>query len=360
MKKLKNLLPDKVKFLIKKYFIKIIFYRRRESYKRLKTKSDRKRLILLGTPEYGNLGDHAIAYAVIMLIRQEFPDNDLIEITQENLKWDKSGIFKQILPDDIILYTGGGFLGSMYLHTGGGIVREVLKTFYKNAIIIFPSTIFYESNDWGKKCKKEDNDIWCMCKNLSIFIRDKVSWESLKKTVPDNVKLYMVPDMVLSLNYTKKENRSNVMIILRDDKESANEVNRNMIKNELILLGLGVKFSSTRVDYNILPEEREKELLDKLNEFSRAKLVITDRLHGVIFSIITATPCIAIDNISHKISGVLDYIDVPEYIYMSNPQLLLNDIKSIANAEINKTYNYRLLKDEYKEIINCIKDELNN
>lgn len=355
----KKLLPGKVKFLIKKYFIKLKFYRGRESYKRLMLKSERKRLLLLGTPEYGNLGDHAIAYAEIMFIRQKFPDCELIEITQEHLKWDRKGVFKQILSDDVIIYTGGGFLGSMYLHTGGGIAREVLKTFYSNPIIIFPSTIFYELNDWGKRCEKEDNNIWCMCKNLSIFARDKFSGEFLKKTLPSNVKLYMVPDMALSLNYVKKEERSNVMIILRDDKECANEINRDILKSELLLLGLGVKFSSTRVEYDIFPEEREKELLNKLNEFTTTKLVITDRLHGVIFSIITGTPCIAIDNISHKISGVLSYINVPEYICMSNPESLLNDIKYMVNNKINNEYNYKLNKYQYRDIIICIRNELN-
>ena len=46
----KKLLPGKVKFLIKKYFIKLKFYRGRESYKRLMLKSERKRLLLLVTP----------------------------------------------------------------------------------------------------------------------------------------------------------------------------------------------------------------------------------------------------------------------------------------------------------------------
>ena len=35
--------------------------------------------------------------------------------------------------------------------------------------------------------------------------------------------------------------------------------------------------------------------------FSSSKIVITDRLHGLIFSKITSTPCIAIDNSNNKI-----------------------------------------------------------
>ena len=69
------------------------------------------------------------------------------------------------------------------------------------------------------------------------------------------------------------------------------------------------------VPYGVPAEVREFEVERKFDEFRRARLVITDRLHGMIFAAITGTPCIALNNSSGKVEGVwslwlrhLDYV----------------------------------------------------
>ena len=64
-----------------------------------------------------------------------------------------------------------------------------------------------------------------------------------------------------------------------------------------------VKETSTVVDENIPIGMSELYVYNKLTEFASARLVITDRLHGLIFSAITNTPCIAFDNLSGKVHG---------------------------------------------------------
>ena len=41
--------------------------------------------------------------------------------------------------------------------------------------------------------------------------------------------------------------------------------------------------------------------MDKFKDFQKSELVITDRLHGMIFCYITKTPCIVMPNNNHKI-----------------------------------------------------------
>ena len=53
-------------------------------------------------------------------------------------------------------------------------------------------------------------------------------------------------------------------------------------------------------------EEREQTVFQRLKAFASYDFVITDRLHGMIFSYICGTPCILFDNKTHKISGVYD------------------------------------------------------
>ena len=45
---------------------------------------------------------------------------------------------------------------------------------------------------------------------------------------------------------------------------------------------------------------REKLVINKLKEFAECEIVVTDRLHGMIFSYITSTPCIALGNSTGK------------------------------------------------------------
>ena len=68
------------------------------------------------------------------------------------------------------------------------------------------------------------------------------------------------------------------------------------------------------IEQNISPRRREFFLNKKLDEFAKAEIVITDRLHGMIFATITGTPCIAFDNLSNKVSGVYEWIMDQSYV----------------------------------------------
>lgn len=59
-------------------------------------------------------------------------------------------------------------------------------------------------------------------------------------------------------------------------------------------------------------EHHRKCVIDKLQEFSTVRLVITDRLHGMVFSVITGTACIAFRN--YKIEGIYKWIEYLQYI----------------------------------------------
>ena len=59
---------------------------------------------------------------------------------------------------------------------------------------------------------------------------------------------------------------------------------------------------------------RKKEVKNKLEQFKKAKLIITDRLHGMIFATITATPCIAFGNSNGKVKNVYGWLKHNEYI----------------------------------------------
>ena len=45
-----------------------------------------------------------------------------------------------------------------------------------------------------------------------------------------------------------------------------------------------------------------------LGVFASAKLVITDRLHGMVLSAMTNTPTLAFSNCNYKVKGIYDWI----------------------------------------------------
>lgn len=59
--------------------------------------------------------------------------------------------------------------------------------------------------------------------------------------------------------------------------------------------------------------------MNKFKDFQKSKLVITDRLHGMVFCAISGTPCIAFSNYNHKVKGTYDWIKDLDYIkYVDN------------------------------------------
>ena len=86
--------------------------------------------------------------------------------------------------------------------------------------------------------------------------------------------------------------------------------------------------------------EYEKILSNKLEEFAKSKVVITDRLHGMIFCVLTKTPCIVISNNNHKIKKTyMDWLqDVKwiKYYDTINISLVIKDISYFLNNNFNE------------------------
>ena len=85
---------------------------------------------------------------------------------------------------------------------------------------------------------------------------------------------------------------------------------------------------------------RKKEVKNKLEQFKKAKLIITDRLHGMIFAAITSTPCIALGNYNHKIKSCSETLEHLGYIkYVDNVEEIDENIKYLMSNEFEKYDN---------------------
>jgi len=108
-----------------------------------------KKVIMLGIPEYGNIGDIAIACAENQFIKDNFNGNEYLEIPEDNIKRRILEIKNNISNEDIIFLQGGGNLGDEYIDFEE-TRRLIVNTFPNNKIVIMPQTIYFSDTEKGK------------------------------------------------------------------------------------------------------------------------------------------------------------------------------------------------------------------
>lgn len=303
----KKILPIEINFELKNFFEK---FKKRT----IKNFSKNKKIIFCDAASYNNLGDQAISYAISLLIRDKFSDYEYIEITEKDFLRNFKYLRKHIKEDDIICLSGGGNMGNLYPRYEA-IRRKVIKSFKNNKIVIFPQTIDYENDKYGKYEKERSKKIYNYNNNLLVCAREIKSYKNMSEMYNNVI---LVPDIVFYL-YNNKEivpqnnNKNDIMrigICLREDRESTLKNNErqeimNSLENEKYqLVKLTTMSNANYINY----ENRPKELWQKLKEFSDCDFIITDRLHGMIFSILCNKPCIVFDNTNKKVSGVLETV----------------------------------------------------
>lgn len=313
-----------------------------------------KKILLLLTPEYGNLGDHLIAVAATNFFREKLPEYKICEIPLDDITYSSEEILKKFSSDfDFVAITGGGFLGNLYLRVEV-FFRMILKTFSSNKVVVLPQTIFFENNADGKREQKISAEEYKKHKNLSVFIRDS-SFEFVKNNMllsSQNVR--NVPDIALFVNYSSlNEKRDGVLFCLRNDKEKS--IDNEKVKTLLEIINrenLPIRYTDTVVNHMILKENRENAVFEKAKEFSSAKLVITDRLHGMIFAVVTGTPCIALDNTTGKIKGVYNLWlkSVPYIIFVENIETITPELIKKLYELPKQIYSPEQFMDYWNEI----------
>lgn len=315
--------------------------------------------ILISTPANGNLGDQAIVYAQRMLLA-DCGISQLIEIQAPEYLSHRNILQRIIRKKDLIVIDGGGNIGSMW-PTEANRINDIINRFPNNRIIIFPETAYFQENGSGRWFYEETKRVFSSHKKLSIFLRDEPSFEIIKKMVPKG-NVYICPDIVLYLKGKLPEfgtNREGVFLCMRKDSERITE--DSLIPTiKRYLEGLQIKYSEgdTVINRRVSSETRQDELYSMFNEISSHKLVVTDRLHGMIFSYITNTPCIAFNNCNKKVENQLRWIKSDKQIVLcKNSSDILHQINELLNSEYTVIENEDSAFSELKGLIkSCPKE----
>lgn len=262
-----------------------------------------RRIYLFGVPEHLNYGDIAIFVAEMRFLKTELPEFEVVTIPERFVP-QKIFTVKEFIDDnDIIALHGGGNFGDVWPYPDM-LRQDVIRAFGgKYRIISFPQSVSYSDLNWVNRIQETLKD----CVDISMFARDRVSFDIMKKIFPSNVKCFLIPDIVMSLDRRSTLIRNNVLFLMRRDREKLRDSSYSGIQK---YVGDKYKYRiSDTVDdtwHRIDEKSADKRVSKKLMELQKSKLVITDRLHGLIFSYITGTPVVVFDNNNHKIRNLYD------------------------------------------------------
>ena len=296
------------KDLLKK-FLYVSAYKR---YIRTCKKSGQKKYILFGTPKHGNIGGHAITLAVYQFFKDM--GKQIFEVSSFDRKYILPYMQKHINKEDILMINGGGFMGSLWIEEEK-MIRDVFSHFLYHKIVILPQTIYYKEDCLGMKEMNTSFKLYNAHQDLVVCTREAISYrfacEHFKMA-----KVIFVPDMVLYYdNFWSDENRKNVLFCLRSDSEkSVQEATIQNIKKIFNQINQQIVYTDTVIHKGISKKERNSVFINKLLEFSKYEIIVTDRLHGMIFAALTETPCIVLSNYNYKVKGVYEWIKELEYV----------------------------------------------
>lgn len=286
------------------------------------------------TPCHENYGDQALAYAGSRFLEDYFVFEITGDLLSRFVHYPK--LFRKMIGRSTIVFNGGGYLGTLWLAYGEEILRSVLQLVPNNKMLVLPQSIYYADDACGAAELEKSKQIYAACPRLILTARDKTSYALMKAYYP-KTQVYLMPDMVLSLNQCKKDcKRSGAMLVLRDDIEKKTSDALADAVSALLMEQYGaVRKIDMMAAHRISPKDREKELEIHFRRFRESEMVVTDRLHGMIFSAITGTPCVVFNSKTHKVRGVYEWMfsDCPYIICTEDMDEIRAFIASVRGRE---------------------------
>lgn len=331
---IKNFIPLNVMFMVK-------YYKELHNQKKIQLEEG-KHIFFLDAPDYGNIGDQAIAYAIYKFAEKYFCEYQFVEILQKDVASYLEFLRKNIKQGDVIFLTGGGNMGNFY-RIYEATRRIIIDTFKNNQIVIFPQSIMYSTDIFGMLSLNKAKRIYNRHPNLIVCARETISYNKMKKIFSNVI---LCPDIVLSLTElflpTKKFARKTIGLCLREDIErSLNSAERERIKEQIENIKQGLSIISTVEEHNAINfNNRESIVVAKIKEIANCSALVTDRLHAMIFSIISRTPCLVFNNSNSKIAGTISWFDDYQgVVLIKSAESIKDKLTEMSKKEIVDTLN---------------------
>jgi pyruvyl transferase EpsO len=310
-------------------------------------------VVLLDLPFHWNLGD-----SFIWLGELQFLDAIGLQpfFTCDKDNCDLIGLQKRIGNATILLHGGGNF-GDLW-RSNAEFRNTLIPMFPNNPILLFPQTVKYLDDAFLER----DKEIFANQSQVTLLARSEASLVTFKEHFPRNPS-FICPDaaFVIGPLLPNLAPKFDILFLLRIDEEKA--LTDTLLHSSFELLDQA-GLSYTQVDwydwrqaspfgpdyeptvpedtYSNLPSYR---LQASNNLLSLGRLIVTDRMHAMILSLLMHKPVIGLDNSYGKLSGLkssfLDGVEScgAEYTYLYFKRDPLEAVKLAAELLGNSKYN---------------------
>ena len=270
---------------------------------------------LVDFPSYANVGDSAIWLGAVKLLKNISGRDPLYVCSKTS--YDKSALAATGSTGPIFILGGGNF-GDLY-QPHQDLRFALMRDFPDRKIVQLPQSIHFDSPDALAATAKAIEAHG----NFHLFVRDQSSADIAKQAFSCPVEL--APDCAFCIGPVKQSaNKTGGHVFLRRiDKEIAGTeysplevlemtqfdwateppIPGSVTKTARLLTIAGGMFSrasATRARLNAQAQWRMNRGIDML---SQGEAVVTDRLHGMIISVLLGQPVVAFDNSYKKVSG---------------------------------------------------------
>lgn len=324
---------------------------------------DYPHIFYFGVPMHPNLGDLAQCMCIRKFLAENYPDYKVIEIDSKvfmdhhlNLR---ARLKNKVKLGDVIFFQSGYCTQDL-----GGVEdlmhQAVIQDYPNNKLIMLPQTVYFKS----ASRKEQASRIYNRHDHLLFLARDRISFEISKEMFP-NLPLYVYPDIVTTLigKYHFNKNRKGILMCTRNDLE------KNYSDTELESLKYKLEAYDTvdQIDTTISEpmtansSNMEEYIENYIGNLASYRLVVTDRYHGTIFSLVANTPVIVIKTTDHKVTTGVEWF---KGIYDENVMYAdnLEDVPKMAGQVLSRLYISEnkpyFDKQYYGKLKQLIQDEL--
>lgn len=321
-----------------------------------------KKYYVVGTPTHTNIGDSAIVLAEMLFLKKCIGNAALIkELSFQETKAQMDTISRCLrTAKGVVCGHGGGNMGDQWF-AEEAFRRKLMNSLPDKPMIVFPQTIYYTPTEKGREEENKSVEFYNNRPGLTLVAREAYSFHKMQELYPDT-KVIMTPDIVMSCTMSDfgvvAQERAGVLFCTRSDREKA--VSDNVweeLKASVDELGLVSRKTDMYSDVPVTKENRADCVRRKMQEFCGAELVITDRLHGMVFAALTGTPCIVFSNCNHKVKGTYDWISYLPYIrYVETEEEAKNCIQDLLKM-YNCQFDNTPLKPFYDQLAEVVKEK---
>ena len=304
---------------------------------------EKKRIYYMGSPNHANLGDLAQGVCTRHWLAKHYGEYEIVEIKTNRIVDTHISILetlkKHYLDGDLIIFQSG------YATTDlGGYADDmhcaVMQALPEAKMLMLPQTIFFEH----KQREQRTAQIYNSAKGMLFLARDRVSYEKAMEMFPDR-RVLLYPDIVTTLIGRKvySGKREGILFCCRDDSEKfySDKEFEILMKRCASIAPVSHTDTTKYRDEREIVQDPETFIWKEIEAYSRYEVIITDRYHGTIFSLIAGTPVIIVKSTDHKVvtgaewfRGVYD-----DYVYLAES---LEDAYEIARKVCRMELTHKL------------------